>query len=296
MLGYGLSLLSTVFFSIMALFLPFAYAAGITPREAIFYETFFAASCFYIYMRLTREKLAPLNKKNFWNVFFVCICGKSLAIIGYNYAIAMIDVSLATAILFTYPAFVVLLEMLIDHRRIRLPQILGLLCSLTGGLLVIDIFGSQNIIFNPIGVLLCLLSGFSWGFMMYWSNKKLTDMPTMSISAYTQYFSIILFFIFYPPVDIAHDITNYTGMFWLFLCGVATIFSNQFMFLSIKMIGAARSSVISIMELPITVILCFMILGERMVGIQLAGMGFIILGILLFEWNNVRAVLERRKK
>ena len=66
-------------------------------------------------------------------------------------------------------------------------------------------------------------------------------------------------------------------------CNVTPIF---FLFKGMIMIGSEKASIIGVSELPSTLIIAFLVLGETMDILQVVGILFVILAVLVLQKEN----------
>lgn len=294
--GYLYSLFSTFCFALPTVFTVFAYQDGLTPKSLVFNQTAIAAVLLLLYVMWTGEAFPRLTKQS-TSDFFLAGAGKAVTVIAMFMAIKLMNVSLVLTLIFMYPAFVVLLEYFIDKKSLRIQQVLGLVCTFVGELLVLKIFQGEFQQLSAMGTLLGILSGVAWGWMIYWSNKKLSVFSSIIVTSYTTIISLILYLFMIPPIYLFTTKITLPMIGWsLFFGGVAQVLALLLMFTAIKRIGAARFSIISVFELPLTVFLAFLIVGEQMDFWQIVGGLLILTGIILFDWTQFRAGLLLREK
>ncbi|RNB89926.1 DMT family transporter [Brevibacillus fluminis] len=291
--GYLYALLSTFCFALPTVFTVFAYQDGLTPQSLVFNQTLIAAILLTLYIKWIGVPLPRPTLRSTVD-FFLAGAGKAITVMAMFMAISVMDVSLVMTLIFMYPASVVLLELFIDKKRLNPQQIAGLFCTLAGELFVLEVFQGDFSQLSAIGILLGLVSGLAWGWMIYWSNKQLGAFPPLIVTGYTTIVSVVLYLIMMPPLYLFTTPITLPMIGWsLFFGVIAQVVALLFMFTGINRIGAARFSIISVCELPITVLLAFLLLGEQMDAWQLIGGGLILSGIVLFDWAQFHAALVR---
>jgi drug/metabolite transporter (DMT)-like permease len=67
----------------------------------------------------------------------------------------------------------------------------------------------------------------------------------------------------------------------LFLALLVWLLPYLFLLRAIKLVGASRASLVSVAELPLTLLLAFLLLGERMVPLQIPGALLIVIGVVM---------------
>lgn len=293
--GYLYSLFSTFCFALPTVFTVFAYRDGLTPQSLVFNQTLIAALLLVLYIKWIGQPFPRLGMRSATD-FFLAGAGKALTVMTMFMAIDVMDVSLVMTLIFMYPAFVVLLELFIDKKSLNRQQVAGLVCTLAGELFVLKVFWGDFSQFSARGILLGLLSGLAWGWMIYWSNKKLSSYPPLVVTGYTTVVSLILYLFMMPPLYFFTTKLTLPMIGWsLFFGVIAQVVALLFMFTGIKRIGAARFSIISVCELPLTVLLAFFILGEQLDAWQLFGGLLIVAGIVLFDWSQIRTITAQRE-
>jgi hypothetical protein len=84
-----------------------------------------------------------------------------------------------------------------------------------------------------------------------------------------------------------------TSELLIYICELAVvsgILPVIFLYKGISMVGADKASIVATSELPITILMSFFVLGERMGLIQLAGIILIMCSIIILQYEEI---LER---
>ncbi|RJS59215.1 DMT family transporter [Bacillus sp. PK3_68] len=285
--GYMYSFLSTIFFALPTVFLVLAYKDNLTPNSLILNQSLIAAILIFIYIKATGQKLPKLTRSNLIDFILTGAIGKAGTTIALFYAINYMSVSLVMTIVFMYPAIIIVLEYVFDKQKISLLQLWGLLIIFLGETLVMKVFQGEFYSLSLKGVALSLTASIAFGWMLYWTNKKLNTFEPVIVTGYTTFFCTICLLVLMPPVYLFTDKMTLPLIMWsLFFAITTSVLANLFLFASVKYIGAARSSIISILELPLTVLFAFLLLKEHMDIVQILGTTLIFLGICFFNWKN----------
>ena len=85
---------------------------------------------------------------------------------------------------------------------------------------------------------------------------------------------------FYPSIlSLPVEALIMTMVMALF-CGVAPLF---FLFWGMRTIGSEKAGIIGVSELPFTLVVAFLVLGETMDGLQLIGIFLVVLAVLVLQ-------------
>ena len=210
-------------------------------------------------------------------------------------ALTMIDASLERIVLYSFPAMVVLIETVRTRRLPPLRQWIALILTYIGVIMVMGGLDAGLLLVNLVGVGLVLLAALSFAIYAIVNQTVSPLIGSVRFTLYAQTAAavgLITHFVVAAPAD-ALDISG-TG--WALLVVIATVCAVlPFFMLSegIRRIGASRSALLTTVGPPLTFIMAFFVLGERMSVDQLAGAAVILLAILALEGRLPRFVQPR---
>jgi drug/metabolite transporter (DMT)-like permease len=81
-----------------------------------------------------------------------------------------------------------------------------------------------------------------------------------------------------------------TSELFLYICELAVvsgILPIIFIYKGIKLVGADKASIVATSELPLTILMSFLVLGERMNIVQLSGIALIICSIIILQYEGI---------
>ena len=73
----------------------------------------------------------------------------------------------------------------------------------------------------------------------------------------------------------------------IFVLGVTTAISRLAMFASVSVFGSLRTAIIAVAEIGVALTLAFFVLGDRLTGPQVAGVGLLIFSMLLIRSTDL---------
>lgn len=293
MAGYIYVLLSAFFYATMGIIVKRAYALGMTPLMILTLISIAGAGVLWIVVfTLYRSELAHA-KGCMKRIIIQSIFGNAVTSLGYFYALKHLDVSIAALLLFTHPAIVLVLAAYFYHERFGLYHYLSLGATLLGSILVIKIYPFEVSQISAIGILFGVAASFGLAFVNFYGQKTLEQIHPVVLAAFTMTFVGLILCLMKPPVYLFDGTLGYEVFAYaLFLAVVCGVLPNILILKGIKTIGASRASIISTFELPLTILLAFLFLGETMDALQVTGGILILVGIFLLEGDR-KKVVER---
>ncbi|MDO4462275.1 MAG: EamA family transporter [Bacteroidia bacterium] len=274
----------------------FLYQDGYSTTTVLMYRYLFAVLFMAILMYLKKESFlstkAELVKMFFMGMLFSF---SSLTLFeSYNH----IDVSIASTLLFSYPAFVAIIMAIMFKERLSKLQLFGIV-MVAIGICLLNIqpsnSASHSLSDSLIGVGLVTLSSLLYAVYIVATqqDKTLSKISSLKLSFYAILFGSLVYII--PSIFNADDnapimLTNATH--WTCVISLAlfpTLISVTLLAYSIRYIGPTVSAILGAFE-PITAVLLGMVLfGERPSILAFISMFIIIIGISMVILKKQRA-------
>ena len=284
-IGYGLVLLGALGFSAKAIIIKLAYAAnGEVDAITLMALRMLFALPFFLLVAVWHNKKSPalpLNKKQ-WGVVIV------LGLIGYYIAsyldfigLQYISAGLERVIIFLYPTFVVLFSAIVYRRRITARVGIALGLSYAGTLLVFIEHLSMASSGLLLGSGLVLGSAIIFSWFVMGSGVMTQRIGSARFTAYTMTVAsaaTLVHFAFSHGVALTRlpvDVYSLALIMAIF----STVLPAFFMNAGIRRIGAGSASIISTTGPIATLILAYMLLGEAITPVQIAGTFFVLAGV-----------------
>ena len=202
----------------------------------------------------------------------------------YN-SIAHIAVGLTFAIFYIYPIFVALMAIAFRQDRITPAIVVGLVVAFGGLTMVFDLTGTGS---NLRGSLLALGAAISWSIIAVASGRV---MRTQDPRLFTFYLQISAGLIYLAICLIDGDVAlpgtakGWAGLISLSLFHAASALA---FFGAISLIGSIRASLLMNLEPVFTIAAGFLILGQVLTPLQLAGAVLVIAAVLAVRIEKAR--------
>jgi drug/metabolite transporter (DMT)-like permease len=280
MLGVVLILVSATGFGLMAVFAKIAYLNKVNTLTILSIRFVLAAVLLWMAVFFAGKDY-NLPKKQ---IFFL----SALGMIGYGLmagfffnAVKLIPASITGILLYIYPVIVTLLSAWFYKEKITGYKVISLILSLTGLILVV---GAAFTGLNTLGVFYGLMSAVSYSAYLLMSNKLVDKLDPMVMAAYITTSAALLFNVIGWGTKTVHLDNSLGG--WLAIAGIAifsTVIALLALFGGLKILGPSKTSIISTIEPVVTLVAAFIILGEKLQMIQLAGSFLVIFAVLLIQ-------------
>ncbi len=291
MRGYLYVIASALLYGSLAVVSKLVYKQGLEPFTLIVIMVSVASLFMWFIVLVTRTNSWRLDPKVIRPVLVQAIAGNFINSLSFFVALNYIDASIAILILYTSPAFVLLLELFIDKKHLYKRHLVSLIMCLLGLITVINPFPVSKFTINAFGISLAIAGSLSLAFGNWIGEKNMERSSPFAVMIWTTTIQGILF-ILISPISLYRGITAPIAM----LGGIVilTIFTwviPYFLILKgIEAIGASRASLISSLEIVFTLALAFLLLNERLSPLQAFGAALVIGAVFVLPRGSKEAL------
>lgn len=294
-------------FGMLATFVKLSYKDGYTTSEvttAQFVLGLFGLMILNIIQTKTSKKSLP--KPTAKEIKILMLAGTSLGCTSlfYYLCVQYINVSIAIVLLMQSVWFSVVVESVISKKFPNVKKVIATIIVLAGTFLATNLI-NLDVNLDGHGIFWGLLAAASFTATMFTSNTLATHIPVLrkSLIMLSGGAVIVLIFLFFAQIGPLHfdvlksfylnftDNTEhvkpfdfsifYTYGFILALFG--TIIPPTLFNLGFPITGLGLGSIISSLELPVSVTMAFILLGEQVILIQWIGIILILFAIVLMN-------------
>lgn len=201
------------------------------------------------------------------------------------YALTLIDASVERALLFTYPAMVVMVMWIISGTRPGPVMATAVVATYIGIALAVGAFSREMLQQNLVGALWVLLCSATIAYYFIVSGRLTRSMGSSGFTVVAMTAAGIALAIQY---QIRHGWQNVNigPDSWVLMVGLvvfATVLPLYLVAEGVRRIGAERAAVASSVGPPAAAVMAILLLGERLAVGQVVGIVLIVSGILLLE-------------
>ena len=208
-------------------------------------------------------------------------------------AFELISIALVLMLFYTYPAGVVIVDLIAGHERLSPSRVVALLLSFGGVVLVLagGMDTSTGVVVNPLGIALGLGAAASQVVFVSVSRGGYSSVPAPAATL------VILLTTMVGASVIALRIGQADGLLapfrsadpwpYLLLAGVVAAGMSSLLFLTaIRTIGGTRTGILMLLEPVVGVILAALWLGEALLPVQMVGGALVLAGALVLQLRS----------
>ncbi len=292
--GVVLVALGATSYGMLAIFVKLAYKEGFTTAEVTssqFIYGIIGVLFINLFQRIKNNNSA--TKANSKNILHLMIAGTSMGMtsVFYYLAVKYIPVSIGIVLLMQTVWMGVLLEWFLDKKAPSLQKTLAVLVVIIGTAFAINIF---KINFNDTtidwtkGLFWGLLAAASFTTTMFTANKVALGISSAQRSLFMLLGGAIIVFsfgLFTQTTEFNFEIFTKWG---IVLALFGTIIPPMLLNAGFPLTGIGLGSIVSSLELPVSVLMAYFLLNEELQFIQWIGILLIILAIVIMniQFNN----------
>jgi drug/metabolite transporter (DMT)-like permease len=230
-----------------------------------------------------KEKATMATSKN---ILQLMIAGTSLGMtsVFYYLCVKYIDVSIAIVLLMQTVWMGVLLEWILDKKRPSTKKIISVSIVLFGTFLATKLY-EFTFQLDWRGIIWGMLSAASFTTTMFTANKVALEISSVQRSLFMLLGGAVIVFTFSAFTQVGALNFEIFKNFGLFLALFGTIIPPLLLNVGFPKTGLGLGSIVASLELPVSVLMAFLILNEKVVVWQWCGILLIIFAIIIMNLN-----------
>jgi len=285
--GVFLVALGATSYGMLATFVKMAYDEGFTTAEVTtsqFILGILGILLINAFQKIrNKEKAVKATPKNIFNLM---LAGTSLGMTSlfYYLAVKYIPVSIGIVLLMQTVWMGVILEMILEKKIPSKQKIIAVIIVLTGTVLATNIINNEiNLDWRGIGW--GILAAASFTTTMFTANRVATEISSAQRSLFMLLGGAIIVFSFAIATQVTPFDLSIFMKWGIILSLFGTIIPPMLMNAGFPLTGIGLGSIVSALELPVSVMMAFVLLNEKVILLQWVGIIFIILAIIIMNIN-----------
>ena len=277
--GIAITILSAVSYGTLGIFGKLAYAEGHTTTTLLFFRFFFTAIVLMATLFIRKQEL-PKGKTLLVLVLMGAV-GFSGQAFSYLTALKYASAGVVAILLSLYPAFVSIITTFVLKKKISNIAVLGIGISFIGTVLIADPAGG-----NITGFLFGITAALIYSVYIVTGSQVMHKVTALQSSAviFSSTAVVYFFLILMERPILPTGFNSWAIIFGMVL--IPTILASVTFLEGLKRIGPVNASLISTIEPLVTVLLSFLIFGEKL-GVKTILGGALILGaVVMFTASN----------
>lgn len=288
-------------YGMLASFVKMAYKQGFTTAEVTISQYVFAIICLLVINFFIKNTQTATKK----NIFKLVLSGTSMGFTSvlYYLCVKYINASIAVVLLMQSVWIGVLIEAFINKKVPSFAKIIAVVFVLFGTALATSIFGSE-IKFDFKGFLFGFLAAVSFSITLYSTNSVAKELNAYKRSLFMLFGGgtiVLIFSLLTQLLPTYFDLHLIGEEFisiktfdasilytWGILLSVfGTVLPPILLNKGFPLTGVGLGSIVSAVELPVSVTFAFIFLQEQVLFSQWIGIVIILAAVLLINWNLI---------
>ena len=246
-----------------------------------------AALFFSLLLLFKYRSSLHLNLRELPSLLFFAFVGVAIFNASYLQAIDLLGVSVAVVLLYTAPAFVIVVSRILLKEMITPIKIVALFLTIAGVSLVAGGYDPGKWILDLRGIGLGLTAGLTFGLVTVFSKLALRRHSELTVTFYYIVFGAVFLAFLRPPwLLLQENLSSVTVLSLLALAFISTFLAYLLYVGGIKYLEAGRASIVAAVEPVAAFTLAAFFLGERLMPLQIVGFLCVIAAVLVLVWKR----------
>ncbi|RYJ37349.1 permease [Flavobacterium anhuiense] len=285
--GVFLVALGATTYGMLATFVKMAYSEGYTTAEVTtsqFIYGILGILIINLFQRIKNKNTAV--KASPKNIFNLMLAGTSLGMTSlfYYLAVKYIPVSIGIVLLMQTVWMGVLLEMILEKKLPSKQKVIAVVIVLFGTVLATNII-NNDIELDWRGLVWGMLAAASFTTTMFTANRVATEISSAQRSLYMLLGGAVIVFSFAFATQVTAFNLEIFLKWGIVLSLFGTIIPPLLMTAGFPLTGIGLGSIVSALELPVSVMMAYILLNEKVIFSQWVGIVLIILAIIIMNVN-----------
>lgn len=266
-------------------YVEYLYSYGFSPMEVVTLRVSTAAIMLLVYMGFRAPKQLKLKK---WTDIAYFIGTGIFSITFFNYSmfktIELASISVSAALLYTGPAFVIVLSFFLFNEPLTKRKVMALITTLIGTTLVVELFPLDLDNLPLLTIFIGLCSGLGYALYSIFSKFALKKYSSLAITTYTFIVAAVALLPFFSFQE--HGALLVHGKVILFAFGLGflpTAVAYIIYTYGLQQTEASNASLLTTIEPVVATLIGVFIFHENFVFSQVIGMSCIIGAVILMQ-------------
>lgn len=273
------------------------YALGFTPMEVVILRVWTAALILAVYQLIVSPKKLKLQRMTDLK-YFIGTGIFSFAFFNFCLftAIELSSIPVATAILYTGPAFVTILSFFIFKEPLTKIKIIALCITLFGTSLVVGLIPLNLDLFKLHSIAFGFGSAIGFAFYSIFSKIALKKYDSLTITTFTFIVAAIVLTPFFPYQEKGALLLDSSVILYAFGLGfLPTAFAYIIYTQGLHQTEASKAAILSTIEPVVAILIGIFIFKEAFSFVQMLGMICIIGAVILIQTSGNKFISRNHK-
>jgi drug/metabolite transporter (DMT)-like permease len=281
---YLMMVLAAAVFGSSSVIIKYIYGTGLTAVTVLVIQGVLATGLAWLWVMFPGSSPCIPGSLVF-RMFCQGAIGSFLSVVLFYSALQYVGAALATLLLFTYPAFVLLYEKVCYRHPVRPNEKIAFVLAFLGLGCCVNLVELQWGTGMAWGIMLALGSALTNAFLYINGEKLLAVVNPQIVTAWSLTVSTLLLVAVYQPLWLLGTTFSWQQVVLLIASAITFVVPLMLYLAAIRRIGAGVAARISILEIPFTILLAGIVLQENLNWVQAIGGALITVSVLLIYWQ-----------
>jgi drug/metabolite transporter (DMT)-like permease len=280
--GYAIALTATTLWASTGIFTSHLLTNyTIAPLTLACWRATIVSLVLAVILAAVRPSLLPIRRQDI--PFFAAYGFFGVAMFNalWIHSVSLSGAAVATVLVYTGPAFVVIAARWLFHEPITRFKVLAITLSLAGCILVTGAYDLTRLRLNPLGIIAGGGIGVGFAFYSLFGKLSASRYSPWTATVYSFGFGALSLLLTQRPTQLFSMGNAPLGWLTLFVLAAGpTLIGYALYTTSLRYLPVSVASLIATLEPVITATMAFSLLGERLSAVQVVGSLLIILGVI----------------
>lgn len=277
-IGYFYILLAGIFWSILGFLVSKISDYNFSPEEVAFFRMVGGFIVISIYGKITMPTMFKITKKGILYVFAIGIVCQFIFNIAYMGSISMVGASMAAVLLYVSPVFVAIFSKIVYKEKINKIKILSLIFCVIGAFLAVTGGKIEIKELNIGGIIAGIMAAITYAMLPIFNKNALKEMDNITMSAYAFLIAAIIMCFRVNPIHTISKIDNMRVLMYILSIGIIPTAMSYIVYSKgiLKGVELSIAGVVASIELVLSVIIGWTLLGEDFSVVKIFGVLFMV--------------------
>lgn len=276
-IGYFYILLAGIFWSTLGFLVSKISDYNFSPEEVAFFRMVGGFIVISIYGKITMPTMFKITKKGILYVFAIGIVCQFI-FKAYMGSISMVGASMAAVLLYVSPVFVAIFSKIVYKEKINKIKILSLIFCVIGAFLAVTGGKIEIKELNIGGIIAGIMAAITYAMLPIFNKNALKEMDNITMSAYAFLIAAIIMCFRVNPIHTISKIDNMRVLMYILFIGIIPTAMSYIVYSKgiLKGVELSIAGVVASIELVLSVIIGWTLLGEDFSVVKIFGVLFMV--------------------
>lgn len=282
--GYVYAVLASAIYAFNSVFGKIMITGGLDPLTIIFYQSLVATFLIFVMILVSDKSKFKITREQIPQTAIQGIIGAFGTNLFFYLALGTLNAGIVSMLLFTNPIFVTLYFAVSGTKKLEKVNYISLALAMIGAVFVLDIIPIGEMSLSIIGIGFGIMSALTYAFYNIYADFKMIKIDHFTVLFYTSVFGLIVAFLGTFAYHGGIPVLEFEQAKYIILIALmGGVLPVVFFYRSVAIIGSERTSIIATLEIPLTLVVAFVVLREHMSLAQLGGVAMVISSALLLH-------------